>query len=163
MDDAYKINLAKTEFREAYQTGNVDRLVSVFSPNGFTDMSEGGPSKYGPEAIATLRDQAGRLFAKYSIKMTPIIIHIVVTGDKAYDYGWHEFTLMPKNGGETIRKRQRYFELWNKDAVGNWTISLFINNADAREELNGFVSHWFLSDESQAAAATQIERRIEDS
>ena len=153
MDDVYKINVAKTEFREAYETGNVDRLVSVFSPNGFTDMSEGGPSKYGPEAIATLRDQAGRLFEQYSVKMTPIIIHIVVTRDTAYDYGWHEFTLTPKNDGDPIRKRQRYFELWNKDAAGNWTISLFINNADAREELNGFVSHWFLSEEQTQQSA----------
>ena len=154
MDGVYKINLAKTEFREAYETGDVDRLVSVFSPSGFTNMSEGGPSKYGTEAIAALRDQAGHLFEKYSVKMTPIIIHIVVTGDTAYDYGWHEFTLIPKNGGDPIRKRQRYFELWDRDAAGNWTISLFINNADAREELNGFASHWFLSEESQAAAAT---------
>jgi len=152
MDDVYKINVAKTEFRDAYERGNVDRLLSVFSPNGFTDMSEGGPSKYGSEAIATLRGRARQLFEKYTVKMTPIIIHIVITGSTAYDYGWHEFTLMPKNGGEMIRKRQRYFELWNKDEAGNWTISLFINNADAREELNGFVSHWFLSDESPAAA-----------
>jgi ketosteroid isomerase-like protein len=154
MDDVYKINVAKTKFREAYETGNVGRLVSVFSPNGFTDMSEDGPSKYGPEAIATLRDQAGRLFEKYSVKMTPIIIHIVVTGDTAYDYGWHEFTLIPKNGGDPIRKRQRYFELWDRDAAGDWTISLFINNADAREELNGFTSSWFLSEESEVVAAT---------
>ena len=152
MGDVYKINVAKTEFREAYETGNVDRLVSVFSPNGFTDMSEGGPSKYGAEAIASLRDQAGRLFEKYSVKMTPIIIQIVVTGDTAYDYGWHEFILIPKNGEDPIRKRQRYFELWDRDAAGNWTISLFINNSDAREELNGFASHWFLTEESQAPA-----------
>ena len=154
MNDVYQINAAKTEFREAYETGDVDRLVSVFNPNGFTDMSEGGPNKYGPEAIATLRDQAGRLFAKYSVKMTAIINCIAVTGDTAYDYGWHEFILIPKNGGDLIRKRQRYFELWNRDAAGNWTISLFINNADVREELNGFTSHWFLSEESQVAAAT---------
>ena len=148
MDDIYKINVAKTELREAYETGDVDRLLSVFSPNGFTDMSEGVPNKYGPEAIATLREQTFRLLEEYSVKMTAIINRIAVTGNSAYDYGWHEFTLMPKNGGETIRKRHRYFELWNKDEAGNWTISLFINNADAREELNGFASHWFLSDES---------------
>ena len=154
MDDVYQINVAKTEFREAYETGDVDRLVSVFSPNGFTDMSEGGPNKYGPEAIATLREQAVRLFEKNSIKMTTIINRIAVIGNTAYDYGWHEFTLTPKNGGDAIRKRQRYFELWNRDAEGNWTILLFINNADVREELNGFTSHWFLRDQSQAAAAT---------
>src|SRR5215467_7911534 len=103
MDDVYKINVAETELREAYETANVDRLVSVFNPNGFTDMSEGGPSKYGPEAIATFRDRASQLFEKYSVKMTPIIIHIVIIGNKAYDYGWHEFTLIPRNGGAPIR------------------------------------------------------------
>jgi hypothetical protein len=159
MDDMYQINVAKSEFRDAYDTGDVGRLLSVFNPNGFTDLSEAGPTKYGSEAIAALRDQVGRLFANYSVKMIPIINRIVVTGNSAYAYGWHEFTLMPKNGMETIRKRQRYFELWNKDEAGNWTISLFINNTDAREELNGFASHWFLSDENQAAAVTHTERR----
>ena len=153
MDDVYQINVAKTEFRDAYETGDVDRLVSVFGPDGFTDMSEGGPTWYGHEAIATLRDQVGRLFANYSIKMIPIINRIVVSGNIAYDYGWHEFTLTPRNGGETIRKRQRYFELWKKDTAGNWTIFFQIDNTDVREEITGFASHWFLSEESQAAAA----------
>jgi len=150
MDDVFRINVAKSEFRDAYGTGDVDRLLSVFNPDGFTDLSEGGPSKYGSEAISTLCGQASTLFAEYSVKMTPIIIDIVVTGDTAYDYGWHEFTLTPKNGGETIRKRQRYFELWSKDAEGKWTISLYINNADVREELNGFTSHWFLNEDRSA-------------
>jgi len=159
MDDVYQINVAKTEFRDAYDACDVDRLLSVFNPNGFTDMSEAGPTKYGSEANIALRDQVGRLFAKYSIKMIPIINRIVVTGNTAYDYGLHEFTLTPRNGGETIRKRQRYFELWNKDAEGKWTVSLYITNSDVPEELNGFTSHWFLSEESQAASANSREGR----
>jgi len=153
MDDVYQINVAKSEFRDAFDAGDVDRLLSVFNPNGFTDMAEGGPTQYGAEAIVALRDQTGRLFANYSIRMIPIINRIVVTGNTAYAYGWHEFTLTPRKGGEAIRKRQRYFELWEKDAAGNWTIFFQINNTDVREELNGFASHWFLSEESQAAAA----------
>src|SRR5215472_6400889 len=98
MDDVYQINVAKTEFREGYDTGDVDRLLSVFNPN--------------------------------------------------------EFTLTPKDGGETIQQRQRYFEVWNRDAAGNWTISLFINNADVREELNGFTSPWFLTEERQVATSS---------
>jgi ketosteroid isomerase-like protein len=152
MNDVYQINVAKTEFREAYETGDVDRLISVFSPMGFTDMSEGRSSKYGSDAIATLRDQAGRFFEKFSVRMTPIVIHIVITGNTAYDYGWHEFTLTPKDGGDPVRKRQRYFELWNKDEAGNWTISLYMNNADVREELNGFTSHWFLNQEQRESS-----------
>jgi ketosteroid isomerase-like protein len=147
MDATYGINVAKTEFREAYNTGDVDRLLAVFDSDGFTDMSEGRASKYGLEAISTLRNQASDLFSQYSVKLTPIIIDIAVLGETAYDYGWHEFILTPKNGGEPIRKRQRYFELWNRTASGEWKISLHISNEDVREELGDIVSHWFLSED----------------
>ena len=87
------------------------------------------------------------LFADYSVKMTPIIIDIVVLGNSAYDYGWHEFILTPKSGGDPIRKRQRYFELWSKNSEGSWKIAMYFTNSDVREELNGFASHWFLNEE----------------
>jgi hypothetical protein len=44
MDDTYLINAAKTEFRDAYNRGNVEQLLSVFDEEGFTDMSEDGTS-----------------------------------------------------------------------------------------------------------------------
>src|SRR5256884_4880901 len=80
-----------------------------------------------------------------------IIIDIVVRGDTAYDYGWHEFTLRPKDGGQPIRKRVRYFELWSKDSSGDWKIAFHINNHDVREELGGSVSHWFLRSEEHTS------------
>ncbi|SRR5712692_3059251 len=150
MDDIYKINVAKTEFREAYNTGNMDRLIAVFASEGFTNMSEGGPSQFGGGARASLREEAAKLFADYSVQMSVIIIDIVVLGDTAYDYGWHEFTLKPKDGGELVRKRKRYFELWSKDSSGTWKIAFHMNNQDVREELGGSVSHWFLSEEHAA-------------
>ena len=150
MDDIYKINVAKTEFREAYNTGDVDRLLGVFVSEGFTNMSEGGPSHFGSGARSDLREEAAKLFADYSVQMSVIIIDIVVHADTAYDYGWHEFTLKPRDGGEPIRKRRRYFELWSKDASGDWKIAFHINNQDVREELGGSVSHWFLSEEHAA-------------
>jgi ketosteroid isomerase-like protein len=152
MDDTYGINLAKTELREAYEAADLDRLMAVFGSAGFTDMSEGGPTKYGTEAISSFRKEASKLVADYNVTLTPIINKIVVLGKVAYDYGWHEFTLRPKNGGEPVRKRQRYFELWNQDAAGNWKISLHINNADVKEELNGSASHWFLTEEQNPAS-----------
>ena len=146
MNDIYKINVAKTEFREAYNNGDVDSLLAVFNSDGFTDMSEDGPSKYGLEAISAFREKATGLFDQYSVKLTPIVIDIVVLGDTAYDYGWHEFILNPKDGSETVRKRQRYFELWNRTSGGDWKISLHINNGDVPEKLGGSVSRWFLSE-----------------
>ena len=147
MDDIYKINVAKTEFREAYNRGDVDQLLLVFEKTGFTDLSESAPSLFEEAARKGLREHSAKLFAEFSVRLAVIIIEIIVLGDTAYDYGWHEFTLKPKSGGEAIRKRQRYFELWKKNSSGDWKISLFINNADVREELGGLVSHWFLSGE----------------
>ena len=152
MDDTYRINVAKTEFREGYNCGNVKQLLSVFQEEGFTDMSDDGPNHYGKAAREAFRERASKLFAEYSVKLTVLVNAIVVLGNTAYDYGWHEFTLNPKNGGETIRRRHRYFELWNKNSSGDWKISLFINNADIREELGGQVSHWFLSQDRSVSA-----------
>jgi hypothetical protein len=74
MDDNYQINAAKTEFREAYNRGDLDRLLSVFENEGFTDMSEGGPSLYGREAREGLRRRSTELFAEYSVGL-PLIIN----------------------------------------------------------------------------------------
>jgi ketosteroid isomerase-like protein len=148
MNDVYAINVAKTEFRDGYDTGDVERLMAVFHPDGFTDMSEGEPSKYGGEATTVWRKRLVDLFDEYTVKLTPIIINVVVLGSTAYDYGWHELTLTPKAGGPPVHKRYRYFELWNKGAGGQWKIAMHITNSDVPEELNGFKSHWFLSEET---------------
>src|SRR6266404_663983 len=92
MYDTYRINVAKTEFRDGYNCGNVDQLLSVFEDEGFTDMSEDGPSHSGKAAREALRKGSSELFAEYSVKLTVIVVAIVVLGKTAYDYGWHEFT-----------------------------------------------------------------------
>lgn len=147
MDDSYLINTAKTEFRDAYNSGNVEQLLSVFDEEGFTDMSEDGPSLYNEDAREELRRRAAELFAQYDVKLTVIVIKIAVSGDLAYDYGWHEFTLRPKGSEEGLHKRHRYLEVWRKNSFGQWRITSFINNADVREEFGGHTSHWFLSEE----------------
>jgi ketosteroid isomerase-like protein len=158
MDDTYLINTAKTEFREAYNRGDVEQLLSVFDEEGFTDMSEGGPTLYGQAAREGLRERATELFAQYEVKLTVIVNEIAVVGHVAYDYGCHEFTLKPKGGGKTLRKRHRYFEVWRKNSSGQWRIFSFIDNADVREELAGHASHWFLSEKQAGDAGGAVTR-----
>ena len=55
MNDTYLINIRKTEFRDAYNRGNVEQLLAVFDEEGFTDMSEGGPRLYDEDAREGLR------------------------------------------------------------------------------------------------------------
>ena len=151
MDDVHEINVAKTGLREAYNTGDVERILSIYAPRGFTDMSEGGPNRYGEDARLNLRAEVSELFKEYVVKFYPIVNRVIVLGDTAYSYGWHEFILTPRSGGPPIRKRQRYFELWNKTDSREWKISLHINNEDVREELGGYTSHWFMGEETSLA------------
>jgi len=128
-DDTYAINVAKTEYRDGFNTGDADRVLSVFAPE-FTDNSDGRPSRYGKDAPIKLRRYLAELFAEYEVRLTVIMASIVVLGSAAYDYGWHEFTLTPKGGGEVQLVRKRYLELWGKQANGEWRIIRQIDNAD---------------------------------
>src|SRR6202007_1059944 len=112
-------------------------LHCVFEDEGVTDMSEGHPNLYGQEAREELRARSTELFGQYSVRLAVIINDIVVLSDTAYDFGWHELTLQPKSGGEAVRTRQRYLEVWKKNSLGEWKISIFMNNDDVREELDG--------------------------
>jgi ketosteroid isomerase-like protein len=150
MSEVYAINVAKTEFRDGYNACDVDRVLAVIDSGGFSDKSEGEPSKQGLAAVSALRARLVRLFAEYSVKMTPIIVDVVVKGNLALGHGWHEFLLTPKLGGEPIRKRQRYFEQWSKGVDGSWKIAMLFTNSDVKDELNGFSSHWFFSEEKNA-------------
>ena len=149
MDTVYQINVAKTEFREAYNTGDVARLLDIFD-DAAVDMSESSPSGFGARGKAGLGERAAGLFAEYSVRLVPIVIDIVPCGDRMFDYGWHEFTLTPKTGGPPVRLRQRYMELWTKGASGKWKILFYMNNQDVRNGFNGQLNTWFLSE----AAAT---------
>ena len=134
MSDEEAISLAKTEFREAYQTQDVERLLSVFA-DLFTNMSHGEASFYGAEGKAALRWRSAKLFHEYTTKMEVVIIAVVVLGDMAYDWGWHKLTLIPKSGGEAVIQRSRYLEIWQKNQAGKWQIRIFLDNQDQAPEM----------------------------
>ena len=138
--------------REAYLSGDVNLLLSIFHPDGFTDMSEGSPSRYGDDARSSLAAEARKIFSSYTVKFVPIIIEISVMGDVAFDRGWQEFTLVSKAGGETVRKRYRYFNVWKKTFAGEWKITLHVNNTAVPEEIKGVLSTWFLGEKETVTA-----------
>ena len=139
MDDVYAINVAKTEFREAYNTGNVERLLSIVD-SGLVDLSNGRCSGYGESGKAALQSYLQNLFEKFDARLVPVIIDITVRGEMAVDYGWHELVLTPKNGGEPIRTRTRYVDVWKKNKTGDWKLAIFIDNADVPDQTSAAMS-----------------------
>ncbi len=129
MNPVYEINVAKTKFREAYNAGNVDRLLAVFADE-FTDMSAGAPSFFGADAKSVFRSRMTKLLQQHRGTLIVTIIAIRVFADTAFDYGWHTLTLTPRDGSKPITTRQRYFETWKRNSAGEWKIDLYIDNGD---------------------------------
>jgi ketosteroid isomerase-like protein len=127
-EDQDAIYLAKTEYREAYKSGDLERLLDVFASE-FTDCSDGEPSFYAAEAPRALRIRAGELFRRYNIEMVVIIIDIVVKGDFACDWGWHKVRLIDKGTGDVTNAKYRYLETWKREN-GRWRIDYIITNKE---------------------------------
>lgn len=133
MDDIQAIRLAKTELRDAYRAGDVQRALAVFS-NEYSDMSVGNASFWGAEAKAVLRHRLTKLFASYRAELAVTIISIRVFGTMAFDWGWHKLTLTPKRKEKKITRRTRYLEIWVKEG-GEWRIAIFMDNADVPPQM----------------------------
>jgi ketosteroid isomerase-like protein len=128
-NDVYEINVAKAEFRKAYNAGDVDRLLAVFADE-FADMTAEAPSFFGVDSRSVFRSRMTKLFQQYQATVVVTIIGIRVFGNTAFDYGWHMLTLVPKDGGKPIPIRRRYFETWGRNSRGEWKIDRYIDNMD---------------------------------
>ncbi len=133
MDDAYAIAVAKSEYRDGYNQGDAEKVLSVFAP-GFVDMSEGQPSVFGADARQALRRRLEELFAGHEVRLAPLIVDIVVDGDQAYDFGWHKVWI-GRRGQAAQEGRLRYFERWKKQPDGSWKIVYLITNKEERPRM----------------------------
>ncbi len=130
MDDLYAINSAITQFRDAYNTGDVERLVAVFDPDIVDFSDHRGCAFFREGAADARRKHFSDLFSEYRVSLVPIVIEIRVNGNTAYDYGWHIWTLIPLHGSDAITRRERYVNIWRKNAAGQWKLWMFMNNED---------------------------------
>ena len=129
VDDLYAINVAKTEFREAFNSGNVSVLLALADPD-LVNFADGHPSEFGDRGLDALRRRLAALFERFTAKLSIIAIEIRLQGDFAYDYGWHDLTLTPKDGGQPVHRRDRYVDIWRKNKKGNWKLWMYMDNQD---------------------------------
>jgi len=97
--------------------------TSLISPDG-------QPSEFGLGGLDALKTRLANLFERFKAKLAVIVIEIRLHGDVTYDYGWHDLTLTPKDGGEPIHRRDCYVDIWRKDKEGNWKLWMYMDNRD---------------------------------
>lgn len=129
MDDLYAINAAKSEFRDCFNLADASRVLAIADPD-LVNFSHGQPSEFGENGLDALKTRLANLFDRYTAKLAVIVIEIRLQGDLAYDYGWHDLTLTPKDGGQPVRRRDRYVDIWRKNKEGNWKLWMYMDNQD---------------------------------
>lgn len=132
MHDLYAINAAKTEFREAFNSGDVSALLALADPD-LVNFPDGHPSEFGDSGLEALRSRLVAVFERFKAKLSIIVIEIRIQGDIAYDYGWHDLTLMPKDGGQPVHRRDRYVDIWRKNKEGKWKLWMYMDNQDVAD------------------------------
>jgi ketosteroid isomerase-like protein len=132
MDNLYAINAAKSEFREGFNLADTSRVLAIADPD-LVNFSNGQPSEFGESGLNALKTRLANLFERFTATLVVIVIEIRLEGDIAYDYGWHDLTLTPKDGGEPIRRRDRYVDIWRRNQEGNWKLWMYMDNQDVAD------------------------------
>jgi ketosteroid isomerase-like protein len=132
MDDLHAINAAKSEFRDAFNLGDTDRLLAITDPD-FVGFADGQPSEFGESGLVALKARLEDLFEHFAAKLAVIIVEIRRKGDVAYEYGWHDLTLAPKDSRPSVRRRDRYVDVWRKNKEGCWKLWMYIDNRDVAD------------------------------
>lgn len=127
MDDLYAINSAKTEFREAFNTGDPERLIGLLDPS-FVYMTDGVPTANGTAAADAIRVQFRDLTAHFSVHLIPVIIEIRIQDHVAWEYGWQTWRKTPRDGSSQVITKDRYVNVWRKNQRGEWKLCMYMSN-----------------------------------
>ena len=129
MDDLYAVNVAKTEFREGFNLGDAARILAIADPQ-LVSFSDGQPSEFGESGLEALEVRLKNLFKRFTASLAVIVNEVRIEGDVAYDYGLHDLTLTPKDGGQPIHRKNRYVDIWRRNKEHHWKLWMYIDNRD---------------------------------
>jgi ketosteroid isomerase-like protein len=127
MDDLYAINSGKTEFREAFNMSDPERLIALLDP-AFVYMPDGVPTVNGSGGAADAIRARFRELTTYYVQLIPIIIEIRIQGSVAWDYGWQTWRKTPRDGGSEVTVKDRYVNVWRKNERGEWKLWMYMSN-----------------------------------
>jgi ketosteroid isomerase-like protein len=132
MDDLYAINVAKSEFRDCFNLSDSSRLLAIADPD-LVNFSDAHPCEFGMTGLDALKTRLENLFERFAVKLGVIVVEIRLQGDIAYDYGWHNLTLTPKDGGQPTCRRNRYVDIWRRNKAGKWKLWMYMDNQDVAD------------------------------
>ncbi|HXQ36753.1 MAG TPA: hypothetical protein VN843_22260, partial [Anaerolineales bacterium] len=106
--------------------------LAIADPD-LVNFSDGQPCEFGASGLDALKTRLENMFERFTAKLVVIVIEIRLHGDVAHDYGWHDLTLTPRDGGQPTRRRDRYVDIWRKNKEGKWKLWMYMDNQDVAD------------------------------
>lgn len=114
--DIEAIKKIKDEFNVAFNAGDVDKLVSIFTDDA-ARIPPNEPALIGKEAIRGLFQ---RQFDQFTMEHESVLVDFKVSGDLAFFRGtWTSFNT-PKDGGEPLKLNGNFVSIIQKQPDGSW-------------------------------------------
>lgn len=108
------------QWEEAANTGQVERLIEVYSPDAVI-LPPGGPTIEGSETIRELFRQE---FERFDTKIAFTTQEIEIEGDMAFRRGRYVWRGTPRGSGQTIETTNKFLEVWKRQPDGSWRIAV---------------------------------------
>jgi len=115
------------EYTSALKDGDMKRWLALWMPEG-KQMPPGVPQRVGTEQI---REGFMPLITLFDVQMDISPEEVRILGDQAYSHGKYEYTLAPREGGETINNEGKFLTIFVRQVDGSWKISIDCFNDDS--------------------------------
>ncbi len=135
MADYYSILASCNAIRAAYNSGDVDRMLSQFAP-AFTLIAPGLGTVEGEASGACLREQAAALFRTHQVYCVQSVPYVTSFDRTAWVWGQERFRLTRRDNGDVFYDSLKVTRVWTLQSDGSWKITFQMQEPDAADARN---------------------------
>ena len=125
--DTAAINKLYNRATLACSTGDAELYLSVFTEDAVV-MAPGSPAVIGKEELRPIIEG---LFGLFDLELPYTMDEVGVTGDKAFARSSFQYSMTPKEGGETTTSAGKELDILKRQADGSWKIYIQCWNYNA--------------------------------
>jgi len=111
----------------ACSTGNAELYLSIFTENAVV-MAPGSPATIGKDDLQPIIEG---LFGLFDLKLPYTVDEVGIPGDWAFARSSFQYSMTPKDGGETNTSAGEELDILKRQADGSWKIYIQCWNFDA--------------------------------
>jgi ketosteroid isomerase-like protein len=116
-----------------FNSSDASKLLAIADPD-LVSFCGGEPSEFRESGgLQALQLRLKTLFEHFTAKLDVIVAEIRIRGDVAHEYGSHDLTHTPKEGGQPIHRGTRYVDIWRRSNDGDWRLWIYVDNRDVAD------------------------------